>query len=54
LALPRKASRGWRWAVEFLFRQGAANQLTELVFRVADPALKGRRFRVGNGEYLFE
>lgn len=39
---------------EFLFRQGAANQLTELVFRVADPALKGRRFRVGNGEYLFE
>ncbi|NRF77447.1 VOC family protein, partial [Citrobacter braakii] len=26
----------------------------ELVFRVADPALKGRRFRVGNGEYLFE
>ncbi|MBX8917935.1 VOC family protein [Klebsiella michiganensis] len=27
---------------EFLFRQGAANQLTELVFRV------------GNGEYLFE
>lgn len=39
---------------EFLFRQGAANQLTELVLRVADPALKGRRFRVGNGEYLFE
>ena len=39
---------------EFLFRQGAANQLTEVVFRVADPALKGRRFRVGNGEYLFE
>ena len=39
---------------EFLFREGAANQLTELVFRVADPALKGRRFRVGNGEYLFE
>ncbi|MGK3042481.1 VOC family protein [Klebsiella michiganensis] len=39
---------------EFLFRQGAANHLTELVFRVADPALKGRRFRVGNGEYLFE
>ena len=39
---------------EFVFRQGAANQLTELVFRVADPALKGRRFRVGNGEYLFE
>ncbi|EPF1294386.1 VOC family protein [Klebsiella michiganensis] len=39
---------------EFLFRQGVANQLTELVFRVADPALKGRRFRVGNGEYLFE
>ncbi|EMH9205057.1 VOC family protein [Klebsiella michiganensis] len=39
---------------EFLFRQGAANQLTELVFRVADPALKGRRFRVSNGEYLFE
>ena len=39
---------------EFLFRQGAANQLTELVFCVADPALKGRRFRVGNGEYLFE
>ena len=39
---------------EFIFRHGAANQLTELVFRVADPALKGRRFRVGNGEYLFE
>ncbi|MDK8009004.1 VOC family protein, partial [Escherichia coli] len=39
---------------ELLFLQGAANQLTELGFRVADPALKGRRFRVGNGEYLFE
>ncbi|EKP28542.1 hypothetical protein KOXM_07278 [Klebsiella michiganensis] len=24
------------------------------MFRVAEPALKGRRFRVGNGEYLFE
>ena len=39
---------------EFVFRQGIANQLTELVFQVADPALKGQRFRVGNGEYLFE
>lgn len=39
---------------QFIFRKGTANQLTELVFNVADPALKGQRFRVGNGEYLFE
>ncbi|HFK7420269.1 TPA: VOC family protein, partial [Klebsiella pneumoniae] len=26
---------------------------TELVFRVANPALKGQRFRVGNGVYGF-
>ncbi|VEA99237.1 Uncharacterised protein [Klebsiella pneumoniae] len=38
---------------QFIFREGAANQLTELVFRVANPALKGHRFRVGNGVYRF-
>ncbi len=38
---------------QFIFREGAANQLTELVFRVANPALKGQRFRVGNGVYRF-
>ena len=32
---------------------GAPNELTELVFRVANPALKGQRFRVGNGVYRF-
>ncbi|MCS6743482.1 VOC family protein [Klebsiella quasipneumoniae] len=37
----------------FTFRQGPANQLAELVFRVANPALKGQRFRVGNGVYRF-
>lgn len=41
---------GGQW---FTFRQGPANQLTELVFRVANPALKGQRFRVGNGVYRF-
>ncbi|QFU64474.1 VOC family protein [Klebsiella quasipneumoniae] len=41
---------GGQW---FTFRQGSANQLTELVFRVANPALKGQRFRVGNGVYRF-
>lgn len=41
---------GGQW---FTFREGAANQLTELVFRVANPALKGQRFRVGNGVYRF-
>nr|VXZ84826.1 Uncharacterised protein [Klebsiella pneumoniae] len=29
---------------QFIFREGAANQLTELVFRVANPALKGSAF----------
>lgn len=38
----------------FLFRQGPANRLIELVFHVSDPALKGQRFRVGNGEYRFQ
>lgn len=37
---------------QFIFREGAANQLTELVFRVANPALKGQRC-VGNGVYRF-
>ncbi|KTG57356.1 glyoxalase-like domain protein, partial [Klebsiella pneumoniae] len=37
---------------QFIFREGAANQLTELVFRVTT-ALKGQRFRVGNGVYRF-
>ncbi len=37
---------------QFIFREGAANQLTELVFRVANPA-QGQRFRVGNGVYRF-
>ena len=41
---------GGQW---FIFRQGPANQLAELVFRVANPALKGQRFRVGNGVYRF-
>jgi hypothetical protein len=41
---------GGQW---FIFREGPANQLTELVFRVANPALKGQRFRVGNGVYRF-
>ena len=41
---------GGQW---FTFRQGPANQLTEMVFRVANPALKGQRFRVGNGVYRF-
>lgn len=41
---------GGQW---FTFREGTANQLTELVFRVANPALKGQRFRVGNGVYRF-
>lgn len=41
---------GGQW---FTFREGPANQLTELVFRVANPALKGQRFRVGNGVYRF-
>lgn len=38
----------------FLFRQGPANRLIELVFHVSDPALKGQRFQVGNGEYRFQ
>ncbi len=38
----------------FLFRQGPANRLVELVFHVSDPTLKGQRFRVGNGEYHFQ
>ncbi|MFB5078038.1 VOC family protein [Raoultella sp. C349492] len=38
----------------FVFLQGQANRLVELVFNVADPALKGQRFRVGNGEYRFQ
>ncbi|WP_437890666.1 VOC family protein [Phytobacter sp. V91] len=38
----------------FIFRQGPANRLVELVFNVSDPALKGQRFRVGNGEYRFQ
>ena len=41
---------GGQW---FIFRQGPANQLAELVFRVANTALKGPRFRVGNGVYRF-
>jgi hypothetical protein len=48
----RARMRSWRSPV--YFPQGTANQLTELVFNVADPALKGQRFRVGNGEYLLE
>lgn len=38
----------------FIFRQSAANRLVELVFNVSDPALKGHRFHVGNGEYRFQ
>jgi len=38
----------------FIFRQGPANRLVELVFNVSDPALKGQHFRVGNGEYRFQ
>ncbi|GAB7396317.1 hypothetical protein OUHCRE13_45070 [Enterobacter roggenkampii] len=38
----------------FLFRQGEANRLVELVFNASDPSLKGQRFRVGRGEYRFQ
>ncbi|VTN09022.1 Uncharacterised protein [Raoultella terrigena] len=38
----------------FVFLQGQDNRLVELVFNVSDPALKGQRFRVGNGEYRFQ
>jgi hypothetical protein len=38
----------------FIFRQSTANRLVELVFNVSDPALKGHRFHVGNGEYRFQ
>ncbi|HKN05860.1 MAG TPA: VOC family protein [Buttiauxella sp.] len=37
----------------FIFREGEANRLVELVFNTQEPALKGQRFRVGNGEYRF-
>lgn len=39
---------------QFIFRQGADNRLVALVFTAEDAALQGKRWSVGNGEYVFD
>lgn len=38
---------------QFIFRRGADNRLVELVLTTGDPALHGKRWSVGHGEYVF-
>ncbi len=37
----------------FVFKQGSAEQLTQLVFSTESPDLKGKTIHIGEGEYIF-
>lgn len=37
----------------FVFRKGGEPKIAELVFHVANPALKGKQFTLGGGTYVF-
>ena len=38
---------------QFVFKQGNQNALTQLVFDASSSVLKGKTFKIGEGEYVF-